>query len=393
DNRSTEQARRVAERGAEIYDHTARWPDIFFPAVRLLWLKDNRPADFAQVTRILMVNEYFIYRLTGRMCSEWTNAAETLLFDTGRLAWSDWLPGFFDMGRIKPNDLIAPGDIADNLRPDLASRLGLGHIPVVAAVSDTQAATLGSGMIRPGDVVAVNGSTTPVLMVEDHFLLDPERRIWVDPYIRNLWLLESNCLSSGMVHRKLMDHLTELIRLLPGQEGFGRPELYALLDKLEDRTEGVIASFGPRRFHVSRRCGQERCEVSFPNEQTNIFAAILPAYVENLAFAIVSNVEQLEVISGRRVERFCLTGGGSRSRHLRRLIPLLLPGRQIKVTRDLETTSRGAAMQALATVGVYADVQSAIAGMTGEDWYEEVSQEQDVPGLAERHRAWRERYD
>ncbi len=369
-----------------IYDHTARWPDVFFPAVRLLWLRDNRPDDYAAVTHALMVNEYFIYKLTGRMCSEWTNAAETLLFETGKLAWSDKLISLLGLEHLKMNDLIAPGDVAGELKPELASLLGLPRVPVIAAVSDTQAATLGSGMVNLGDVVAVNGSTTPVMMIEDHFLMDPQRRIWVDPYVRGLWLLESNCLQSGMVHRKLMDHLTELIRMLPGQENFDRNDLYKLLEKLEDRTDGVVSFFGCRRFHVSRR-ESRRLEITFPNEQINIFAAILPSYVENLAFAIASNLEQLEEISGRTVRRVCLTGGGSRSSHLRKIMPVLLEDREVMVTKDLETTSRGAAIQAWTTVGAYPDVRSAVAAMSREGWFEPLPGNGDAR-LQERYRMW-----
>lgn len=387
DGRSAEQAKVLgAAHGEEIYDHTARWPDVYFPAVRLLWLRENRPADYDAVTRVLMVNEYFIYKLTGRMCSEWTNAAETLLFETGKLTWSSKMISLLGLEHLKMNDLIAPGDTAELLSPEMAALLGLGRVPVIAAVSDTQAATLGSGMIKLGDVVAVNGSTTPVLMIADHFLLDPERRIWVDPYIRGLWLLESNCLQSGMVHRKLMDHLTELIRMLPGQENFGRDELYTLLEKLEDRTDGVVSYFGSRRFHVSRR-ESRRLEITFPNEQTNVFAAILPSYIENLAFAIVSNMDQLEKISGHKVARFCLTGGGSRSSHLRRIIPSLLEGREVMVTKDLETTSRGAAIQAWTAVGEYPDVETAVAEMSREGWYEPLRGAY-APKLLERYEMW-----
>lgn len=387
DGRSSDIVKKIGPvHGEDIYDHTARWPDVYFPAIRLLWLKENHPAEYDAVNHILMVNEYFIYKLTGRMCSEWTNAAETLLFETGKLTWSKKMMSLLGLEHLQMNDLVAPGDVVEKLSPEIAKKLGLRQVPVVAAVSDTQAATLGSGMISLGDVVAVNGSTTPVMMVEDHFLMDPKRRIWVDPYFRGLWLLESNCLQSGMVHRKLMDHLTDLIRMLPGQEAFDRSDLYKLLEKLEDKTDGVISYFGSRRFHVSRR-EVRRCEVSFPNEQTNIFAAILPSCIENLAFAIASNITQLEDISGRSVTRFCLTGGGSQSTHLRRIMPSLLEGREVMVTKDLETTSRGAAIQAWIAAGEYPDVETAVKEMSAGGWYEALPGTPD-PKLQERYQMW-----
>ncbi len=389
DARSREQVDALSREFCEkVYDLTARWPDVYFPALRLQWLKDNRPGDYQRVTRALMVNEYFIYRLTGRMCSEWTNAAETMLFDVGHLAWSDDMRKIFGFENVLPNDLIAPGDIAGTLRRDIADQLGLPQLPVVAAVSDTQAAALGSGMVQVGDVVAVNGSTTPVLMIENHFLKDPKRRIWTDPYLKDLWILESNCLQSGMVHRKLMDHLTSLIRMLPGQEHFSRGELYSLLEKLEGSTNGVVSFFGSRRFHVSRT-ESRRYHITFPNEETNIFAAILPSYMENLAFAVAANLEQLEEISGREAQTICLTGGGSKSRHFRRLVPTLLSGRRVRVTRELETTSRGAALQAWVAVGEFPGVVEAVAEMAKEGWYEDLPPET-VPGIEERYGMWKE---
>ena len=389
DARSRSQVEALSREFCEkVYDLTARWPDVYFPALRLRWLKDNRPGDYRKVTRALMVNEYFIYRLTGRMCSEWTNAAETMLFDVGRLAWSDDMRAIFGFDNVIPNDLIAPGDAAGALRPEIAERLGLPELPVVAAVSDTQAAALGSGMVRVGDVVAVNGSTTPILMLENHFLKDPGRRIWTDPYLKDLWILESNCLQSGMVHRRLMDHLVDLIRMLPGQDGFTRGELYSLLEKLEGSTSGVVSYFGSRRFHVSRT-ESRRLHITFPNEETNIFAAILPSYMENLAFAVAANLEQLEEISGRTAPAVCLTGGGSKSRHFRRLVPALLPDRRVMVTKDLETTSRGAALQAWVAIGEFDGVVEAVEEMAKDGWYEELRPEA-IPGIDERYKMWKE---
>lgn len=379
-----------AKFGDRIYSLTARWPDIYFPAIRLLWLKDTHPADYDKVTRILMVNDYFMYRLTGRMVAEATNAAETLLMEVGKLSWSKEIISTFGFDHMKMNDIVFPGDTVGDLSQSIAGYLGLGKIPVVAAVSDTQAAALGSGMTRVGNVVAVNGSTTPVLMLEDHFLKDPERRIWVDPYIKGMWALESNCLQSGMVHRKLMDHLTELIRLLPGQEDFTRGELYNLLEKLEDKTDGVVSYMGSRRFHVSRRANP-RLTISFPNTETNIFAAILPSFMENLAFAVAANVEQLEDVSGRKAPTLCLTGGGSGSRHFKRLIPSLMPDRAVTVTKELETTSRGAAIQGWVAVGEYPDADTAVHEMGSENWLEPLRGGY-APKLLERYEMWKEMF-
>lgn len=393
DARAKDQARRIGERyGQDIYNLTSRWPDVYFPSMRLMWLRDNHPQDYRKVTRILMINEYVMYRLTGRMVSEWTNAAETLLMDVGRLSWSDDMKKLFGFDHIGNNEIVSPGDAVGVLLPEVGLRLGLGATPVVAAVSDTQAAALGSGMVKIGDVVAVNGSTTPVLMIEDHFLKDPLSRIWVDPYIKGLWALESNCLQSGMVHRRLMDHLTELIRLLPGQENFTRDQLYNLLDRLEDKTDGVVSYMGSRRFHVSKSEANPRLHISFPNAETNIFAAILPSFMENLAFAVARNLEQLEEISGRAATRLCLTGGGSRSRHFKRLVPALMPGRKVMVTRDLETTSRGAAIQGWIAAGEFKDADEAVSFMSSGGWYEDLP-----PGhsskLLERYEMWKEMYD
>ncbi len=101
--------------------------------------------------------------------------------------------------------MLEPGTITGTLKPEFAQRLKLGQeTTVVLAAADTQSALIGTGALQNGDVTVVNGSTTPIQMVVDNLLIDPQLRIWSGPYLPGKWVLESNCGKTGMVYRQYL---------------------------------------------------------------------------------------------------------------------------------------------------------------------------------------------
>lgn len=382
----------MAAHGPEIFAATARWPACWFPAPRILWTKRHHPERHKQIAGLLMLNEYAVFKLTGRKASEWTNAVETMLFDITSRDWSPTLRALFAAEAIQPTPIIATGESPGELLPAMAGELGLGRIPVVMAASDTQSAALGCGDIRPGDAVAVNGSTTPIFMPVGHFLLDDKRRVYTDPYYGGLWALESNCTMSGIVHRKLMDQLLGLAKRLSGRDRLERKHLYELFEGPDADPEGVTMHWGPIVANVGRAIRLPHLSLYADNDERDIFSAIIPAFAENLAFAIHENVRQLADIAGKEVDTLFLTGGGSASRRLQLALSALNPEKTILLTNELETTSRGAAIQAWMALGRYPDLETAYRNMAVETWTTAIAKHHDDK-LLRRHERWLEELD
>lgn len=359
DNRANLEAIEISKiYGKQIYEITGRWPLGIFPALRLLWFKKNRPEVFLEVDKILMINDWLAFKLTGVECSEWTNAAETLLFDIKKLTWSKELIKIFDLESLKLSRIVKPGTAIGTLKPILAKRLNLCQdIVVVLAAADTQSALIGTGALHNGDVTIVNGSTTPVQMVVDNVILDKENRMWAGPYIPGKWVLESNCGKSGMVYRKLVKDLSEFIQLFAPNVDINYEELREIVIKCKDETKGIQTFLGPGILDASNFQNIMNCFL-LTDEDVNLFKAIIPSFIENLAFAIAASIEQLEEISGIISKRICLTGGASKDKLLIKIISQLFENRKITLSTCMESTSLGAAIQAFVASKVFRDLDN-----------------------------------
>ena len=53
-------------------------PHQMYSLPKIMWIKNNRPEIFAKVKRILLMEDYIIYKLTGKACIDYSLAARTL---------------------------------------------------------------------------------------------------------------------------------------------------------------------------------------------------------------------------------------------------------------------------------------------------------------------------
>ena len=126
----------------------------------------------------------------------------------------------------------------------------------------------------------------------------------------------------------------------------------------------------------------------------NPFMALVPSFIENLAFAIVANIEQLEEISGTPIQTIRMTGGGNRNKLLTKILPLLLEGRTITRSASTESTSRGAAMQAFLANKVFPDLDSAVATLLEpHEVVDSTTMQADRARYVEKYEEWKKRHE
>src|SRR5436309_4461611 len=62
-----------------------------FQAPKILWLRDEEPAAFSRLHRVLLPKDYVRLRLTGEHATDVSDASGTLLLDVAHRRWSDQL--------------------------------------------------------------------------------------------------------------------------------------------------------------------------------------------------------------------------------------------------------------------------------------------------------------
>lgn len=141
---------------------TGNGVDSFYGFTKMMWLRDHAPQVWARTRHLLPPNSWINAQLTGRVAVDHSSAGNIGgVYDIGRRAWS--LEGLEILGipaPMMPEHLLQSSELAGTLLPGWAARLGLPEgLPVVAGGVDAGAATLAAGATRPGNHVAMLGTS------------------------------------------------------------------------------------------------------------------------------------------------------------------------------------------------------------------------------------------
>ena len=103
----------------------------------------SSPELLTHADRLLLMPDYFHYRLCGSTAAEFTNATTTQFFNPIARTWAFELLRRFGLPAHMLGAVVQPGTRLGTLRPDVQIETGLGAIPVVApATHDTASAVV-----------------------------------------------------------------------------------------------------------------------------------------------------------------------------------------------------------------------------------------------------------
>jgi xylulokinase len=128
-----------------------------FTAPKLLWLRRHEPDVYARIHRIVLPKDYVRLRLTGEWAIDAADASGTLLFDVANRRWSAEVLDALEL----PAEWLPP----------------VRESTEIAGAGDQQAAALGVGVIGPGAVSVVLGTSGVVLAALPEYAHDPEARV------------------------------------------------------------------------------------------------------------------------------------------------------------------------------------------------------------------------
>ncbi len=149
---------------------------------KILWLKRNRPEIFAKTHKILTSTSYLVFRLTGKfVIDHYTAANSAPLYSAERRAWSDELASdIIPLGRLP--DIAWTTDIVGVVTAKAAKETGLAEgTPVICGTVDAAAEAISVGVLEPGDMMLMYGSTIFIIAVTSARVKDG--RLWYAPWL------------------------------------------------------------------------------------------------------------------------------------------------------------------------------------------------------------------
>ena len=157
DNRATAEAELVAERFGhqKVYEVTGQ-PEITatWPACKLLWVKRNKPEIWEKTKRIFLLEDWILYKLTGKFITEKTLQSSTIYFDIHRGEWWSEMLDFIGVRREMLPALEDSAKLVGEYR----------GIKVVTGAIDQIAGAIGAGVVKQGMVSVMTGTTMVIFL-------------------------------------------------------------------------------------------------------------------------------------------------------------------------------------------------------------------------------------
>ena len=179
DTRSSKQEKYMLERlpMEAFYKLNGHRLSASYSATKLLWVRDNEPELFKKASKMLNAKEYIIYKLTGEIVTDYSDAGGTNLLDIHKKEWSQELLSAFEIPREILPDVYPSTHVAGHITTEAAGQSGLLEgTPVVIGGGDGVCATVGAGINNVGKAYNVIGSSSWISALTEAPVIDPLMR-------------------------------------------------------------------------------------------------------------------------------------------------------------------------------------------------------------------------
>lgn len=180
DTRSGVQTRALEQRlGAEdAYRVLGHRLNPTYSVEKIMWVRDNEPDVWTRVRHFCVAKDYIVYRLTGRLATERSDASGTNAYDQVRGAWSTDVLAAAGLDAALFPEIVESTTVAGTLTSESAQALGLpSSVRVVMGGGDGPLAAVGSGIVAPEDGAYVClGTSSWISFASPTPLHDPQMR-------------------------------------------------------------------------------------------------------------------------------------------------------------------------------------------------------------------------
>ena len=362
DNRSVNEANLIKNHfRAQVVMDTTGQPEVLpiWPATRILWIKKNEPQIFKKVGKYLLVEDYLIFRMTGKYCTEHSLVSSTLYFNILQKKWWKEMLDFIGISENQLPELFESGLPVGKLTSEAALATGLRTDTVcVTGAYDHPAGAIGSGNINSGDVTLTIGASMAMCVAVDKPVSDLSIKLPCQCHaINGLYFLLPYGQTAGMVLKWFKDEfckeeIDEAVRI--NQDPFDL--MVKLAEKVTPGADGLIM--------LPHLMGTGSPE--FNPKVKGVFAGIMMgmnkghfirSIIESVSIMIYNNLETMRK-KGITVRVINVLGGASKS-NLWNQILADITGLPVITLLNTENAAIGAGLLSGIGSGVFKDISTA----------------------------------
>ena len=163
---------------AEFYQSNGHRNTASYALQKAMWLQKNEPEVYKKAYKFLNAKDFIAMRLTGRFCTDPSDANSTTCFDLGTLQWSERILAASGIDPAKFPEIVPSTECLGTVTESAAQETGLSTLTkVVMGAGDGVAANVGAGSVAPGSAYLSLGTSAWVASTSTEPILDPEMRI------------------------------------------------------------------------------------------------------------------------------------------------------------------------------------------------------------------------
>ena len=322
---------------------------------KALWIKQNEPYNFDRAVTICEFQDYINLHLTGRLGASINNVSTRWHCDYTENGVPKSLLEKLDLGELAekwPQDVFRLGELVGRLTPRAAGHLGLTpDLPVVQGGADAQIGMIGLGVVKPGNLALITGSSHLHLgLSEKPFHGTGIWGTYADALLPGLHTVEGGQISTGSV----INWLKNL---------FGESDYEALnqdASKLPPGSENLIVQEhfqGNRTPHTDPNSRGAFHGLTLKHGREHLFRAA----IEGVAFGSELILDSMRT-NGFFPESIVVSGGATHSELWLQIhsdvsnLPLIL-------TKNPDAPLLGCAILAAVGAEIYEDIPTAVEQM------------------------------
>ena len=327
---------------------------------KILWLKEEEPEAFERMKAFVCPKDYIRYRFTGEIGMDMSEASGTGFFDTKNKQWSRELIEKVGLSMDIFPPCMESVDKAGTVTEEAAKETGLpAGLNVYAGGGDAVIQTTGTGLVKPGVLGVVIGTSGNVSMGMNGYRENPEGKLQM--FCNNedgLWHCFGCTLTAGGA-------LSWYVKTLAGEDKADADKLgrnvYGLID---DRASEVPA--GSNGVLFAPYLTGERCPYPDPNAKGIFYglslgttrAAMARAVMEGVTFSLKQVVELMS--ASIKPEKVYLSGGGASSELWKQMAADIFELPVYTMSAAKEGGAYGAVLVAGVGAGIWKNLNEAI---------------------------------
>jgi len=336
----------------------------YCPVAKLVWLKKNKPELYRKTHKVLLLEDYLVYRLSGEFVTNPALMCSTGYFDiVENKVWDDILERF----GIDPKKIpqVRPcGTKVGTVTKKAAEELGLGeHVVVSTGAMDQVASAIGANNLAEGVITEMTGTCEVVAATVDK----PNLRQWspITVYshgVEGKYLLVTVSQTAGMVLKWFRDEFC--VELVEQGKGNAFNRMSAAAANVPPLSKGV--SLFPHLTGMQFPETDESARgVFFGVGLDTGRDCFIRAIMESISYTLRESIEYM----GLSPSQVFALGGGAKSAVWNQ-IKADVCGLNIVTMETEETASLGAAMLGAAACGIFHDIGEAAAKVKRSQVYE-----------------------